>query len=127
MSKVVLDASAIIAVINNEPGIERVESALSDATVSSLNCAEVATWLTLHGMPPAEVTSTFDDFTFAVVPFDRTRAIAAGVLIEKTRGHGLSLADRACLALAIELDLPVMTGDRAWAGVDVGVKVQLIR
>lgn len=127
MSDVVLDASAIIAVIRHEPGRDHVAALVETARVSALNVAEVATWLSLRGASTADVYRMLGQLEFAIEPFDGARALAAGVLVPKTRSRGLSLADRACLALAVELGLPVVTADRAWAALELGVEVRLIR
>jgi ribonuclease VapC len=127
MSRPVLDASAIIAVIKQEPGAERVAPLIRGAPTSTLNLAEAATWLTLRGAT-AEVTGRIlAALELAPEYFDAVRALAAGLLVAHTRHRGLSLADRACLALAIELRLPVMTADRAWADLDLGIEIRLIR
>jgi ribonuclease VapC len=127
MNDIILDASAIIAVINHEPGADRVVTVANGAVISSLIAAEVATWLALRDIAENEILATFDDFNFRIEPFDRTRAIAAGLLVAKTKPRDLSLADRASLALAIELGFSVMTADRAWREVDIGVEIQLFR
>jgi PIN domain nuclease of toxin-antitoxin system len=127
MSDVILDASAILAVIKGEPGIERAGGVIRGARVSALIVAEVATWFAHQGMSAFEINTTIDDFNFRTEPFDDARARATGILVSKTRSRGLSLADRACLALALELGLPVLTADRAWVGLDIGVDVRLIR
>ena len=127
MSGIVLDSSAIIAVINNERGAERVLPVANGALASTLIVAEVVTWLVIRDVDVDEIHRTLADFNLVVQPFDRSHAIAAGLLVAKTRRRGLSLADRACLVLAIERGLPAMTGDRSWLGLDLGVEVQLIR
>jgi len=127
MNEIILDTSAIVAVINREPGADLVLEVAGGAVVSTLVVAEVVSWLALRNTPAGEVYRTIEDFRLAVEPFHHARAIAAGFLITKTRRRGLSLADRACLTLAIELGLPVMTGDRAWRDIDLGVDVRLIR
>ena len=127
MADVVLDSSTIIAVINNEPGAERVLLVSDGAPVSTLIVAEVASWLVVHDVHEDEVHRFIVDFNLVVHSFHQAQAIAAGLLVTKTRRRGLSLADRACLALALELGMPVLTGDRAWRDLDIGVEVQLFR
>lgn len=127
MSRVVLDASAILAFFHREPGWEAVSAVLPDAIVSSLNVAEVMTRLTLSGGAPSQVTAAWDDLQLLVEPFDDGRARVAGLIVSKTRPFGLSLADRACLTLALELGLPAVTADRVWGKVNLGVEVVLIR
>lgn len=127
MSDVVLDSSAILAVINREPGADRVLAVSDGAVVSALILSEVVSWMALREAPAGKIYETVENFRLAVQPFHHARAIAAGLLVIKTARRGLSLADRACLALAIELGLPVMTGDRAWNALDLGIDIQLIR
>jgi PIN domain nuclease of toxin-antitoxin system len=127
MSDVILDASPIIAFLKPESGAEYVEPIIYSATVSALVYAEVAGWLTLQGYPAGAVSDTLTAFDFSIADFDERRALAAGLLIARTRHSGLSLADRACLTLAMELKLPIITADRAWADLDLGVEIRLIR
>jgi ribonuclease VapC len=127
MSRSVLDSSAILAFFQKEPGWEAVQAALADGIVSSLILAEVVTRLTLSGGTPWQITTAWDDLQLVVEPFDDSRARVAGLIVDKTRPFGLSLVDRACLALARELGLPAVTADRAWGKVDIGVDIVLIR
>jgi len=127
MSRSVLDSSAILALFEKEQGWEKVRAALPDGIVSSLTLAEVVTRLTLRGGKPWQVAAAWDDLRLFVETFDDARARVAGLLVDKTRSLGLSLADRACLALARELGLPVVTADRSWREVQIGVEVVLIR
>ncbi len=127
MADVILDASAIIAVYKREKGAEEVIRVSEMARLSAVTVAEVATWLVLQGVSPEQAYSAMNQFRLVVEPFHHARAVAAGFLVEKTRVRGLSLADRACLALAAELNLPVLTADRAWSGLDLDVEIRLIR
>lgn len=127
MAEVVLDASALLAWLNDEPGAAAVEAVLADAVISSVNLSEVGAVLADVGMPPEEVGAVFSDLELRTVPFDDDLALLAASLRPATRSAGLSLGDRACLALAQRLDAPAITGDRAWARVDVPVAIRLIR
>jgi ribonuclease VapC len=127
MADVVLDTSAIIAVYKQETGADEVIRVSEAARLSALTVAEVATWLALQRASPDEAYSAMNQFRLIVEPFHHARAVTAGFLAAKTRSRGLSLADRACLALAAELNLPVLTADRAWRGLDIGVEIRLIR
>jgi ribonuclease VapC len=127
MVKVVLDASALLASINGEPGFDVVAAVAEGAVVSSVNVAEVATKMTFRGSGAAEIEAALDAHRIVVEQFDRRRAVATGLLAAQTRHRGLSLADRACLALAMELGVPAFTADRAWASLDIGVEIRLIR
>ena len=127
MSSVVLDASALLALIFAERGGDIVAAALSSAVMTSVNYSEVATRLYDQGMTQGEIQARLETFELEVVAFDREIALAAAALRPLTRHVGLSLGDRACLALAGHLGLPAMTADRPWAQLDVGVPVQVIR
>lgn len=125
--KMVADASAILCVILDEPGAEAAAPLLPGATVSAVNLCEVFTRLS-DG--EADHTASFEliaKFEFTVVPFDADQAAAAARLREATRHLGLSLGDRACLALAAARGMPAMTADRVWAGLDLGIPIRVIR
>jgi PIN domain nuclease of toxin-antitoxin system len=125
---VVLDSSAVIALMKGEPGSDRVEAVLPEAIISVVNLAEVAAVLS-RGSSPQRVRAAVAGIGVVVVPADEETAIAAGLLAPTTAAAGLSLGDRFCLALAQRVGAPVLTGDRVWMRVaaDVNVDVQLIR
>ena len=127
MADWVLDASAILAVVLNEPGGDKVRPLIADSLLGAVNLVEVTTRLLDVGFPPADIDDRLERLRFMVVPFDEDLALRAGLLRVQTRHLGLSVGDRACLALALREDLPVLTGDRSWAKLDVGVEVVLIR
>jgi PIN domain nuclease of toxin-antitoxin system len=121
----ILDSTALIAVVLREPGSERVEAALDDGIVSAVNLAETVAIFARRGLSPGEVHALIDPLKLAVVPMDPPRAYAVGLLAPATRPAGLSLGDRACLALAIERGLPALTSDRAWLRVAEPLKVRV--
>lgn len=126
----VLDASALLALVKRELGQDVVEAALiSGAVICTVNLTEVITTLLRDGVPEITVRQTLDRLPIPTADFDNDLAMAAGLMSSLTRKFGLSLGDRACLALAQRENLPVLTGDRAWAqaGPLVGVTVRLIR
>jgi len=123
----ILDASAVIALLAREPGHERVEACLDDAAICSVNLVEVGTRLVDSGLSVEEMTETTRLLGLDVIDFDEPLALAAAALRGKTRAAGLSLADRACLALALREDAVALTSDRAWERVDVGCEVELLR
>ena len=128
MSSTVLDASALLALIYQETGSAVVEQAIDDgAAVSTVNIAEVAAKLNEAGMADDAVREALEAIDVAIYALDRTLAYRTGWLRSQTRNMGLSLGDRACLALAQELGLPVLTTDRIWAGLQLGVTIQVIR
>ena len=127
MTTHVADASAILAMLDREPGHQRVAAALPATVMSTVNLAEIVTSLINKGIPAADARRTTESLEIETVPLDRELALAAGALREVTRSHGLSLGDRACLALGRHLALPVLTADRTWGELDVGIEIQLIR
>lgn len=127
MAEWVLDASAVLASLRNEAGGERVLPVMETSLLSAVNLAEVATRLLDLGASAADIDGLPERLRCEVVPFDERLALSAGLLRVQTRHLGLSVGDRACLALAQREGLPVLTGDRAWARLDVGVEVVLIR
>ena len=124
----VLDSSALLALLLEEPGAERVEAMLDGSLISVVNVAEVAATLARH-FSMEEVRSILGDSGPVAVAADEQLAIEAGLLRPATDFAGLSLADRFCLALGRRLGLPVVTADRAWARVAeaAAVEVLLIR
>jgi ribonuclease VapC len=127
VAEVVLDASALLAFLQREPGLDRVRQALPDAVIGSVNLAEVVTKLVQWGAPAERVAERLGDLDLEVHAFDRNLAFAAGALHAETRRLGLSLGDRSCLALARSLGALVLTTDRVWQGADLGIEVELIR
>jgi PIN domain nuclease of toxin-antitoxin system len=127
VSDVVLDASALLTVLNGEPGSERVIEALPASVIGAVNLAEVASKLQERGMPDDRIRATFDALELAVMPLEGELAIETGLMRVATRAAGLSLGDRACLALARALDAVALTTDRAWQNLDIGIKIELVR
>ncbi|HXM21440.1 MAG TPA: type II toxin-antitoxin system VapC family toxin [Terriglobales bacterium] len=128
MSKIVLDASALLAVLNGEPGAEKLTpQLLSVATSSTVNLAEVQGKLVSRGIKPDEAwEATISPIREAAV-FTDEQAKIAGSLIAQTRVFGLSLGDRACLALGIALKAPVYTADRLWKNLKLGIRIHVVR
>lgn len=127
MASAVLDASAVLALLKGEPGTAEVKRHVPGAAISAVNLAEVVAKLSEAGMSRSAVGSTLATLGAEILPCDEARAISIGMLRAQTRDRGLSLGDRACLALAQELSLPALTADQAWTQLDLGVAVQLIR
>jgi ribonuclease VapC len=123
----VLDASALMAVLREEPGAAAVEAVLDEAAISAVNLSEVHAKLVDRGTPAESAWSWLVDLDLEVIDFDVAQAGVAGDLRLLTRARGLSLADRACLALARVRGLPAMTVDHAWSGLEVGIEVRAIR
>jgi len=111
-----------------EPGRERVSDAIGDgASILSVNLSEVITRMLERGMSEPRIRSILGTVNATVVPFDEDLAYRAALLRSATRPAGLSLGDRACLALAERLAVPALTADRAWGTLQVGVQVEVIR
>lgn len=129
VAHVLLDASAVLAVIWREPGAEVVRAAMRDgAAISTVNLAEVAALLHHRGWRTSDVENTLTAFRMDTLPFDSDVALSSGALRPATAPAGLGLGDRACLATAAFFGLPVLTTDRSWLRVELeGIEVQVIR
>lgn len=114
MSEMVIDSSALLASIYNEPGGDKVAKMLAGAKMSSVNVAEVFTKLADSGRLSEEFLETFNDLGIYVIDFDVSQAKKAAELRPLTKHLGLSLGDRCCLALAIKLDATAVTADKDW-------------
>ncbi|MFQ6028047.1 MAG: type II toxin-antitoxin system VapC family toxin [Dehalococcoidia bacterium] len=125
--RTVLDASALLALLNSEVGGDSVMEVLAEAVISSVNHSEVIAKLAEGGLPEFAIHQTLDALALEVLPFDVNQSYLAGMLRVDTRSAGLSLGDRACLALAHSLQLPVLTTDRSWSRMNLGIEVQVIR
>jgi ribonuclease VapC len=123
----VLDASALVALLNSERGADVVAAHLHAAVVSAVNWSETYGALRRAGVDGDALAEGFAETGIEVVPFDADDARATGELSLVTRDAGLSLGDRACLALARRLDVPAVTADRAWLNVDAGIDVVCVR
>ncbi len=127
MSSVILDASALMAFLRNEPGSAIVEVALADAAISTVNLSEILSKAAElpGGLEAAKMV--LQGLQLRVVPFEEPHAELAAQLRPLTRSLGLSLGDRCCLALGMAEALPVMTTDREWAKLQVGININVIR
>lgn len=129
MALTVLDASVIIAAVLGEPGGDDVFDMVDSALVSAVNVAEVYTYASVNGLPTDAFDAFFAETGIEIAPFDHDLAVSTGRLVAITRKIGLSLGDRACLALAKARGATVLTADRPWEKVagDVGVSIALLR
>jgi PIN domain nuclease of toxin-antitoxin system len=127
LSSVVLDASALLALLNAEPGQEVVQRSIPGAAISAVNLSEVVAKLTEAGMSEEAVRSTLEDIEIDVHPFDRESAYRTGASRTATKKLGLSLGDRACIALGGQLQRPVLTTDRIWRDLELGLEIRVIR
>ena len=127
MSKYVIDASAMLALLNQETGKERVETILADSVISAVNYSEVLGKLIDAGLPEKDACESVDLLGVEVAGFDAEMARLAASLRPMTRKLGLSLGDRCCLALGLTRRNTVVTAERAWVKLTFSVKVELIR
>ena len=128
MNEVVLDASAILAYLQEERGTENLTKEILDhAVVSTVNLAEVQSKLVKKGHDPEDAWEEILSLVNAEEPFTSDHAKIAGDLIAKTEKYGLSLGDRSCLALAIALKAPVYTTEQIWKNLKLGVPIHVIR
>ncbi|MBP2371921.1 type II toxin-antitoxin system VapC family toxin [Pseudonocardia parietis] len=123
----VLDASAVLAWLRDEPGAGVVDRYLDTAVLGAVNLAEVHQKLAQHGVDADRATRQLRTLGVRIEPLDTPDAIAAAKLWPATRSAGLSLGDRCCLALAARLGGPAVTADTAWTALDIGVSVVPIR
>jgi ribonuclease VapC len=128
MNRIVLDASAILAFIQGEPGSEKLTpEVLSSSICSAVNLAEVHSKLVSRGWPLDEAWEDAFSPMQEVIPFDLAQARITGDLVAQTRALGLSLGDRACLGLALCFKAPVYTTEQAWRKLKLEVPVHVLR
>ena len=127
MSSFVLDASALLALLNEEPGKDVVEEAIGDCSISAVNYCEVIGKLIDAGVPDDDANHTVELLNIEIVDFDAKLAFQAASLRRATRILGLSLGNRCCLALGRARKATVLTSERSWSKLKIGVKVKLIR
>jgi PIN domain nuclease of toxin-antitoxin system len=128
MTSVVLDASAVLALIRDEPGADKVASHIGRAAISAVNLQEIVKELLLSGLDQATVRELIDELRLDVRAHDVEAAYAAAALHAQTRQYGRGLGDRSCLALALQLGVPALTADREWKKVKVKtLKLEHIR
>jgi len=119
----------VLAVLYEEPGAEKVRADLPDGSISAVNAAEVVTVLVRKGMPLKEAAVTLRKTLLKVQDFSLDHAIkTAEILSPQLRSRGLSLGDRACLVTGLLLQLPVVTAERSWIGLQIpGLEIELVR
>jgi ribonuclease VapC len=127
MSQVVLDASALLAYLKSEPGGDAVDAVLATSVISSVNWAEVIQKSLAAGVLVDGMLDELEGLGLRVEPFFAEDGELAGRLWPQTKAVGLSLGDRACLSLGVRLGLNVLTADRNWAQLNLGVTIQVIR
>lgn len=126
-SKVVLDASAFLAIANREPGSDRIYPLLKQSYMSAVNVAEVLQKLTEKGMGSVKADEYVRQLVKEVVEFDHPQAVIAASLASKVIPISLSFGDRACLALGKKLGAHVVTANHEWSGLNIDVRIDVIR
>ena len=124
---IALDASALLAFLFRERGHERVGAVIETACLSAVNLSEVIGRFVRDGHDARTVLQRLTSTTIEIVPFTTADAALAASLVSQTRALGLSLGDRACLALALARRIPAVTADQAWAGLHIGIDIQVVR
>jgi len=122
----VLDASAAIAVLLDEPGADKVAPVIAQASISAVNLSEAINAFARRGVDIEAAHDVLMGLEFDVVAFDAGLALSAALLQPATASAGLSLGDRACLALAKRLGVPALTADRAWATIAEAAAVEIV-
>ena len=125
----IYDASALLALVLDETGSEETLRHLGDGAISAVNLAEVMSTLAQRGATADDLDALLADLPLKVLPFGSDEAKQAALLRPLTLANGLSLGDRACLAVAILQDARALSADRAWAALprDIADRVDLIR
>jgi PIN domain nuclease of toxin-antitoxin system len=123
----VFDASALVALLRKEAGSERAAEAFHEGVLCAVNLAEVLGRMARLGVAPSELLARLLAGPLTITAFSVDEALLATELLPRTRHRGLSLGDRACLATAVSRGLPVLTADRSWEGLEVGVPLEVIR
>jgi ribonuclease VapC len=127
LSRAVWDASALLLVLNQEPGAEELAGELGEAVISAVNLSEVVAKLAEAGVPEVDLRDALSALPLEVVPSDEATAYLSGLLRPATRRHGLSMGGRACLGLASSMELPVVTADRVWQDLGLDIVVRVVR
>jgi ribonuclease VapC len=127
VAEAVLNASALLAFLRKQPGANEVAAVFTRSCISAVNLAETISKMIEYGNPLDDVSYQIERLRIPVFPFHAEPAKLVASLWKATRPAGLSLGDRACLALGLPQGLPVLATDRNWAKADVGVKVEMIR
>ena len=124
---IALDASALLAFLFRESGHESVAAHIEDCCISAVNVAEVLGRFARDGHDSAHVLARLQATSIEIVAFSAEEAAATAALAPVTRGAGLSLGDRACLALARARSIPALTADRTWSRLDLGISIEVVR
>lgn len=127
MSSFVLDASALLALLHRELGAEVVQLVMGEAVLSAVNWSEVLKKAIEQGVETEGLREELEALGLQIMPFNLDQAEVAAQLWKQTKTWGLSLGDRACLALAFELGAIALTTDRIWQELSLSISIQVIR
>ena len=127
MSKLVFDASALLAVLLGEEHAKEAERLLSVSIMSAVNFSEVVGKLVDIDMPENKIKEILESFPIEIYPFDKEQAYISGLLRSITKPKGLSFGDRACLSLGMILKSSVVTMDKVWKNLNIGVEIKVLR
>lgn len=128
MSKIVFDSSAIIALFAKEKGYEFIKQHMKNAIISSVNIAEVYKYcINVQNLTEDDTKSLIEMLDIKIIDFNNEQALITASLVSKTKQYGLSLGDRACIALAIIGNHSIITCDTIWQKVDVGIEFIMAR
>jgi len=125
--RTVLDASALLALLHREPGWEKVHSVIEGSGICTINWCEAIQKIGAKGLDTGGLRASLEELGLFIIPFSVEHAELAASLWKSTRQQGLSLADRACLAVAIGNKAPVYTADKAWTNLGLDLDIQLLR
>ena len=126
MSEFVVDASALLGLLLDEEPARKVENLLASSVMSAVNFSETVAKLTDIDIPEKKVREILERLPMEIYPFDKNQAYISGLLRATTKTRGLSLGDRACLSLGIVLGHPVVTMDKAWRNLNIGVEIEVL-
>ena len=127
MIRAIVDSSVLLAGLRGEPNADRFVEAIDEKIVNTVIMAEVISKLVSVGLSGEDAWRDAKTVMDRIVPFDERQCRIAGELIAQTRRSGLSLGDRACLALGLVMQLPVYTADRSWQELEIGVEIHIVR
>lgn len=127
MSEVVVDASAVLALLNQETGSEEISQVIGNAAISAVNLSEVIAKLAEAGIPEEDIRQILFNLNLEVILFNEEQGLKAGMMRPATKSMGLSFGDRACLALGIYFNQPVITTDRLWGSLNLGIEIRVVR
>ncbi|MDG1437117.1 MAG: type II toxin-antitoxin system VapC family toxin [Rickettsiaceae bacterium] len=128
-NKILLDTSALIALLKKEPGYKKVDEVVAHSAISSVNLCELVSILAKNSIPENAIDDIINDIVPEIIPFCENLGVKAGKLSSFTKEYGLSLGDKACIATAEYYSMEVYTADKIWAKLEnnISTKITIIR